>query len=42
MATAGTYVEVNGLRVYYEAHGEDEVLGQPSVSKRSGRFNSTV
>lgn len=42
MTTAGTYVEANGLRVYYEVYGEDEVLGRPGVSEESGRFNSTV
>jgi hypothetical protein len=42
MATAGTYVEANGLRVYYVAYGEDEGLGQPGVSKEPGRSNSTV
>jgi len=42
MATAGTHIEANGLKVYYEAYGEDEVLGQPSVSKEPGRVNSTV
>jgi hypothetical protein len=42
MPTAGTYIEANGLRVYYEAYGEDAVLGRPGVSKEPGRFNSTV
>jgi pimeloyl-ACP methyl ester carboxylesterase len=26
MATAGTYIEANGLRVYYEVYGEGEPL----------------
>ena len=26
MASAGTYIEANGLKVYYEAHGEGEPL----------------
>ena len=26
MATAGTYIEANGLRVYYEVYGEGEPM----------------
>ena len=26
MATAGTYIEANGLKVYYEVYGEGEPL----------------
>ncbi len=26
MSTTGTYIEANGLRVYYEAYGEGEPL----------------
>jgi pimeloyl-ACP methyl ester carboxylesterase len=26
MATVGTYIEANGLRVYYEVYGEGEPL----------------
>jgi hypothetical protein len=33
MRTAGSYVEVNGLRVHYGACGEYEVLDRPGVSK---------
>ena len=36
MALAGTHIEVNGLRIYYEVHGE----GQPLVLVHGGTATS--
>jgi hypothetical protein len=38
MVVAATYIEANGLRIYYEVHGE----GKPSLLGHGGTATSQV